>query len=127
MVTPSGGNRLKGQVFGFFSSDAMQTGARPVTGYYQTGFTFSDVGGSLSGPIVRDRLWFFAAYNANYEQRENTYGFGTLADTRRQHVFAGKLTWQPALVRRPLSPFWEIRAGVNGSPMVRWCSLPAFP
>lgn len=94
VVTPSGGNRLRGQVFGFFANDGLETGARPVNGYYQTGFTFYDAGVSLSGPVVKDRLWFFAAYNGTYERRDNTYDFGPLASTRRQHLFAGKLTWQ---------------------------------
>jgi len=94
VVTPSGGNRLRGQVFGFFSNDGLETGARPVSGYSQTGFTFYDAGVSLSGPVVRDRLWFFSAYNATYERRDHTYGFGSLPDTKRQHLFAGKLTWQ---------------------------------
>lgn len=94
VVTPSGGNRLRGQVFGFFSNDGMETGARPVNGYYQTGFTFYDAGASLGGPVLRDRLWFFAAYDGSYERRDHTYSFGALADTKRQHLFAGKLTWQ---------------------------------
>jgi len=94
VVTPSGGNRLHGQVFGFFSNDGLETGARPVNGFYQTGFTFYDAGASLSGPIVRDRLWFFAAYDESHERRDHTYSFGALADTKQQHLFAGKLTWQ---------------------------------
>lgn len=94
VVTPSGGNRLRGQLFGYFANDALETGARPVNGYYQTGFTFYDAGVSLSGPVVRDRLWFFSAYNGTYERRDRTFGFGSLPDTRRQHLFAGNLTWQ---------------------------------
>jgi hypothetical protein len=93
LVTPAGGNRFKGQVYGFLSGDALQSTARPVSGVTQTGFSFYDVGASLSGPIVRDRLSFFAAYNSNHERRDYSYGFGTMADTRRQHLFAGKLTW----------------------------------
>lgn len=94
IVTPSGGNRLRAQVYGFYSNDALETRARPVNGFYQTGFTFYDVGASVSGALVQDRLWFFAAYNRNHEQRDHTYAFGALADSKRQNLFAGKLTWR---------------------------------
>ncbi len=94
LVTPTGGERFRGQAFGFFSNDALEGRTRPVSGSYQTGFTFYDAGFSIDGPLVKDRLRMFAAYNANHEARDFTYGFGPLTSTRRQHLFAGKLTWQ---------------------------------
>lgn len=94
VVTPNGSDRLKAQVFGFFANDGLEAPARPVSGYYQTGFTFYDAGASVSGPLVRDRLRFFAAYDENYERRDHTYSFGSLRATHLQHLFAGKLIWQ---------------------------------
>ncbi len=94
VVTPSGGNEFRGSAFGFWSGDGVQTAARPVSGGTQTGFAFYDAGIALSGPVLRDRLWFFAAYNRNYEQLDHTYSFGTLADVRRQDLFAAKLSWR---------------------------------
>jgi hypothetical protein len=94
VVTPSGGERLRGDVFGFYSADALRTSPQSVLGSTETGFRFYDVGATLAGPILRHRLWFFAAYNRNYEKREHTLGFGGLSGTRRQNLFAGKLTWQ---------------------------------
>ena len=94
LVTPTGAERFGGQVFGFFSNDALEGRSRPVSGSYQTGFTFYDAGVSIGGPLLKDRLRMFAAYNANHEARDYSYGFGSLTSTRRQHLFAGKLTWQ---------------------------------
>lgn len=94
VVTPSGGNRWRAEGFGFFSNDALETTSRAVPGWHQTGFTYYDAGLSLSGPLLKDRIWFFGAYDHNYEQQDQTYGFGTLSDTKRQHLFAGKVTWQ---------------------------------
>jgi hypothetical protein len=39
-------------------------------------------------------VWFFAAYNRNLAKREHAFGFGELRDERRQHLFAGKLSWR---------------------------------
>ena len=93
VVTPSGGDRVRGGLFGFYSGDALQTEAQMALGSTQSGFTSYDVGGVLSGPMVPGRLWFFGAYNHTSEAREHTLPFGKLSDLRRQHLFAGKLTW----------------------------------
>lgn len=94
VVTPTGGSRFSGQVFGFFASDATQTAARRPTGAVPAGFTFYDVGVALSGPLVRDRLSYYVAYNANVERRTDRYAFGNVDDTRHQNLFAGKLSWR---------------------------------
>ncbi len=91
VVTPSGGNRFSGKVFGFFSSDGLQTSARQVVGATQTGYNFYDAGAVVSGPILRDKLWFFAAYNPAYERRVHTFGFGQIAAVSRVQQFAVKL------------------------------------
>src|SRR5216117_485875 len=97
-VTYSGGNTFEGDVFAFFTD-------RALTGEQRTGFndvrsdqfTSYDVGARVGGPIMRDRLWFSAAYNAQVESAERAVpGWGDFADRLRRHVFAGKLTWQAA-------------------------------
>ena len=94
VVTPSGGERLSGSVFGFYSADALRTDPRTVLGSTESGFRFYDVGARVSGPALPGRLWFFAAYNRTSESREHTLSFGRIRDVRRQHLFAGKLTWR---------------------------------
>ena len=70
-VTYSGGNTFEGDVFAFFTD-------RGLTGEQRTGFndvrsdqfTNYDVGARVGGPIMRDRLWFSAAYNPQVESAE---------------------------------------------------------
>jgi len=51
----------------------------------------------LSGPVVRDRLWYSAAYDPRVDQAdEEVPGHGLFAGRRTVHLFAGKLTWQAA-------------------------------
>jgi hypothetical protein len=94
VITNSGGNEWHGQVLGFFTGDALR--ATPRWGVGQTQVeTFSqyDVGGSLGGPIRRDRLWFYVAYNPSFERHDASYpGITTQQDVRTTHLFAGKLT-----------------------------------
>ena len=93
VVTPSGGERVRGSVFGFYSTDAFRTQPQTVLGSTESGFQFYDVGAKIGGPILPRRLWFFAAYNRTSETLRHTLGFGALRDLRRQHLFAGKVTW----------------------------------
>ncbi len=98
-VTFSGGNDFSGQVFGFFtnnnfSQSAFRAALEPSKGR----FAQYDMGLSLGGPIVRDRLWFYAAYNS-INRGEDVLIPGLdlyLRDKRTQDVFAGKLTWRPS-------------------------------
>ena len=98
VITYSGSNQFNGQVFGFFNNNRL-TG-EPQRGVIESDegdFQKYDIGVSLSGPVLRDKLWFFAAYNPNFENEElQVPGFGTQTDQRENHIFAGKLTWQAA-------------------------------
>ena len=94
VVTNSGGNELHGQVLGFFSGDALRATPRWGMGETQVQ-TYSqyDVGISLGGPIRKDRLWFYAAYNPTFETHDAAPpGIPTQRDVSTSHLFAGKLT-----------------------------------
>jgi hypothetical protein len=94
VITNSGGNEWHGQVQGFFTGNALRAAPRWGVGQAQVG-TFSqyDVGVSIGGPIRRDRLWFYAAYNPTIETREAAFpGIPTQRDVRTTHLFAGKLS-----------------------------------
>lgn len=95
-VTPSGGNTLSIRGYGFLSNDGMAAGAREGRGQV-TGFTDIDGGLSIGGPLRRDRLWFFAAYNPllSHQNIEVT-GVPSQDGRREVHAFAGKLTWGPS-------------------------------
>jgi hypothetical protein len=94
VVTPSGGERLRGGLFGFYSVDALRTHPQAVLGSTESGFRLYDLGAKVGGPVLPRRLWFFAAYNRTSEARDHTLSFGRLRDIRRQNLFAGKLTWR---------------------------------
>jgi hypothetical protein len=96
VVTHSGGNRFQGQVFGFFTNHNLSQDRKLVPGEESVeSYSQSDFGFSLGGPVLRDKLWFFAAYNPNFEKEDVTIpGFGLQTDRKTTHIFAGKLTWK---------------------------------
>lgn len=66
VITKSGGNELTGDVFGYYDSDSLQSNAKDVvsTGGTIDGYTRKDIGVDVGGYILKDRLWFFGAYDA---------------------------------------------------------------
>jgi len=94
VVTNSGGNEWHGQALGFFTGDALRGTPRWGVGQSQVA-TFSqyDVGASVGGPIQKDHLWFYAAYNPTFESSNASYpGMSTQRDIRTSHLFAAKVS-----------------------------------
>lgn len=96
VVTYSGGDKLRGQLFGFFANNRFsgepRQGALEVP---QGDFAQYDFGLSLGGPVLRDRLWFFGAYNPNFEREDVLIpGCGYYSDRKTTHHFAAKLSWR---------------------------------
>ena len=114
VVTSSGGNRFTGQLFGFFNNNSLSGEPRMGIAEPARGrFSQYDFGGSLGGPIVRDKLWFFAAYNPRFDnEKVEIPGQGFFTDKNTTHIFAGKLTWQ-------LSPKTNIGLTTVGDPSSR--------
>ena len=101
VVTKSGGNEFHGDVFGYFDDDALQAENKHLDELtaegIPVGFRKSDFGLDLGGFIVKDRLWFFAAYDhvSNTLQRQvTTEPFtDTITDLdTKSNLYAGKLT-----------------------------------
>jgi hypothetical protein len=65
VITKSGGNAFHGDAFGYYDNDSLQSNASRVvaTSGTQIGFTKEDYGADLGGYLVRDKLWFFGAYD----------------------------------------------------------------
>src|SRR5947209_282678 len=63
VITKSGSNELHGDLFGYDNSDSLQTNSKSVVGPTPGGFTKKDYGVDLGGFILRDRLWFFGAFD----------------------------------------------------------------
>jgi hypothetical protein len=97
IVTPSGGNTFHADLFTFYTGSGLRT--NPLYGRIQTHldrYSEFDAGASIGGPIKRDRLWFFAAFNPLIGRRDASYtGIAPTTDRQTQYRFAGKLTWQP--------------------------------
>src|SRR6185295_9365917 len=97
VITKSGGNEFSGDAFGYFTANGMvrETKQFPFTGSAPDGFSEIDAGVDVGGPIVKDKIWFFGAFNP--QQRKNSF----LTQTFHQEVenkittpfYSGKITW----------------------------------
>ena len=101
VVTKSGGNEFHGDVFAYIDRDSLQAENKhegeAIEAGLQTGFRRSDFGADVGGFILKDRVWFFGAYDRfrNTVDKKVTTGpdAGTPADVKTtRDVFAAKLT-----------------------------------
>ncbi len=102
VVTKSGGNDYHGDVFGYLDDDSLQAENKHLDELSSegipAGFQRYDVGLDVGGYILKDKLWFFGAYDrvSNTLTRQLTTDpfTGTLADTDTSgDLYAGKLTF----------------------------------
>ncbi|MFN7941871.1 MAG: TonB-dependent receptor [Thermoanaerobaculia bacterium] len=65
VITKAGGNELRGDVFGYFDDDSLQSTADPTitTAGVSKGFRRQDYGFDLGGFFVKDKVWYFVAYD----------------------------------------------------------------
>jgi len=101
VITKSGTNEFHGDAFGYFVTEGLVRGIKdtaiPLTGAAPNGYSEIDAGFDIGGPIVKDKLFFFGAFNP--QRRKNFF----LTQTFHQDVenkvttpfYAGKITWQP--------------------------------
>jgi hypothetical protein len=105
-ITRSGGNELKGELFGYFDSESLQSNAKSsVVGSNFAGFTDRDIGINLGGYVVRDRFWFFGVYDQTALRRDvqlltgsgSPYDGSTFrSQDRKANLYAFKLTLAPS-------------------------------
>lgn len=114
-TTRSGGNELHADAFStfqhnvliaqdYFTLQRMPVPPQPELARYQ-------LGGALSGPILKDKLFFFATYEGNIHDRANRVAMGNpnpanlasfgqyegnFGSPFREHLAFGKITWRPA-------------------------------
>lgn len=111
-VTKSGSNTLKGDAFLFYQDKGL-VAENPLNGQNPE-FERNQYGFSIGGPIIRDRLHFFASYEANDQNRERIVrlggGFqsapalrqsllqyeGAFEQPFRSDLAFGKISFQPA-------------------------------
>jgi outer membrane receptor protein involved in Fe transport len=101
VVTKSGSNDIRGDVFGYFTTKGLvrevKASAIPFTGAAPNGFDEIDAGVDIGGPIVKDKVFFFAAFNP--QRRRNYFLTQTFLTQVNNEVttpfWAGKLTFVP--------------------------------
>jgi outer membrane receptor for Fe3+-dicitrate len=126
VITKSGGNTFRGSVFGFTEGGGLQSDNSTAADRPETTTTVADLdrrwdfGLEGGGFIVRDRLWFFGAYNHVFD-RVNTEvirdlnapgapGIGAQIPSEiTKDLYAGKLTFK-------LSENQTLTGSVNGDP-----------
>src|ERR1700730_14551573 len=97
VITKSGGNEFHGDLFGYGTTKGLVRSVKnfPFTGSAFNGFSETDVGGDIGGPIKKDKLWFFGAFNP--QRRTNFYLTQTFHTPAQNKVtipfYAGKVTW----------------------------------
>ena len=105
VVTKSGGNEFHGDAFGYINRDALQAENKHIdeltSAGIPIGFSKSDYGADIGGYVLKDRLWFFGAYDhvINTQDTQITQGpediIGTTTDLKStSNLYAGKLTWR---------------------------------
>ena len=90
VVTKAGSNRFRGSLFEFHRNDAFdspnyfQAAGQPIPPLRQNQF-----GGSLGGPVVQNRTFFFASYEGQRMKRSLTRTFSVPPAAVRAGNFAG--------------------------------------
>ncbi len=105
VITKSGSNEIHGDVFGYFGSRSLTASpkSRDATDSVYVDRSSEerhDYGLDLGGPLVKDRLWFFGAYNRVDLDQDQVVLADTTWPTQGQNfpiatstnLFSGKLT-----------------------------------
>ncbi len=112
VVTKSGGNEFHGDAFGYYDSSSLASSDKRAAdrSAANQGQFFSpkraDFGADLGGYFVKDRVWFFGAYDRVNQDQDYTRTLAQLrdgsgrttqtgdSDTYRNNLFSGKLTFR---------------------------------
>ncbi|HTS02206.1 MAG TPA: TonB-dependent receptor [Thermoanaerobaculia bacterium] len=114
VVTKSGGNEFHGDAFGYFNTKSLtadrkgdattdQNYTGPPAGVDTSQADVQDMGVDLGGYAIKDRLWFFGAYNRVNQDVDQLTLAGTglpnagenFPITYHADLFSGKLTGRP--------------------------------
>ena len=88
IVSKSGTNNFHGTLFEFFRNSALDAKNFFAPKTFKPPFRFNDFGGNLSGPIIKDKTFFFVNYEGS-RQRVGISGAGTVPSALlKQQVLA---------------------------------------
>jgi len=123
-VTKSGGNTFRGEGHYYFDGSALSAGpvkrlvldpATEATAFYvqdeESSAKNNEFGGSLGGPIVRDRLFFYGSYSPKNLVRTNPYNYSDnvsseIERTTWNHQTFGKLSYSSRRFNASWSTLW---------------------
>ncbi len=91
----SGTNQFHGDLFEFFRNDVLNanTWSNNFEGGPRAAFRWNEFGGTLGGPIIRDKLFFFVDYQGSRYDTPTSVGFlSVLTPLERQGNFSQLLT-----------------------------------
>src|SRR5215471_13363765 len=97
VITKSGSNEFHGDIYGYGTTKGLVREVKnfTFTGAAANGFSEADIGGDIGGPIKKDKIWFFGAFNP--QRRKNYYLTQTFHLPVQNKVttpfYAGKITW----------------------------------
>jgi hypothetical protein len=116
VTSPSGTNRLHGDAFEFFRNNAFDAQQPvPFTTTPQPPFHLNQFGASLGGPIVRDKTFFFLAYEG-YHSYWGFPGIGFVPDAATRAAIIANPTSQalvPILNAYPLGQTPSTTPGID--------------
>jgi hypothetical protein len=102
VITRSGTNRLAASWFTLFRHQALnaRTITEEIRGLPKQDYSRAQFGGSIGGPVVRNRVHYFAAFERTHQdtrQAVDTFGLypdeeGVFDVPLRQNLFTGKIT-----------------------------------
>jgi hypothetical protein len=102
VITKSGGNSFHGDAFGYLFNDSLQSNSKTVvsTSGTQNGFSREDYGVDLGGYLLKDKLWFFGAFDRVQNSSDNTLVTDlagiTATSKSRRNLGSAKLTYNLA-------------------------------
>ncbi|MCU1323393.1 MAG: hypothetical protein JWM43_3042 [Acidobacteriaceae bacterium] len=106
-ITKSGGNKVHGSVFDYVRNDAFDarnTFNRRNTANNSPKFRLNQFGGSIGGPILKDKLFAFANYEGLRQIWAAPQGGATLSNYAKSLIPANSAI-QPLLAAFPTDPF----------------------
>src|SRR5579859_4476937 len=115
-IFKSGTNQIHGDVFGFFRNSALDTrnvfdNGDPTKGPAGTPpFHRNQYGGSLGGPIVKDKTFFFGSFEGLNQDRSISEDTLTLSNAAR----SGMVGNQPVAIAQSIVPYLALFPVANG-------------
>lgn len=94
-VTVTGSNTFDASIFAYGTHSALSTRSLARPAFRDLGSSSYDVGIRVGGPILRDRLWYSAAYNPRFSTTDRAVAaLGTFTERSRADVYAAKVSWR---------------------------------